>query len=207
MSAGADVRAARDPDDELGRRILDAAVVGFGTVGVRRTTMEDVAEGAGISRATLYRRFGGRDEIVRATVQREMAGCLAAVERDLRGVRAPVDRFVDGFVGILQAVRANPLLVRLLQDEPDVLLPQLTLQASPIMTMCRDWLADELAVARQRGRVRGDVDPAIVAELLVRLSHSLLLTPDGHLQADDEVGLRVLARQHLAPAVFAHGPR
>lgn len=198
MTTAARPRERLDPADELGRRILDAAVAGFGRFGVRRTTMDDVASGAGISRATLYRRFAGRDDVVRAAVQREMAACLVAVEEALRGAGRPDDRFVDGFVGILRAVRTSPLLARLLADEPEVLLPQLTLRASPIMGMCRDWLARELVEAPHGPGSWTGVDPAIVAELLVRLSHSLWLTPGGDLDAREEARLREMARRVLA---------
>ncbi|MTV25850.1 helix-turn-helix transcriptional regulator [Nitriliruptoraceae bacterium ZYF776] len=59
-------RAEEAAGDETSRRILAAAVERFSLFGIRRTTMDDVAAAAGIGRATLYRRFSGRDEIVRA---------------------------------------------------------------------------------------------------------------------------------------------
>ena len=42
----------------------------------------------------------------------------------------------------------------------------------------------------------------LVAEMLVRLCQSLLLTPDGMIRLDDDAGLRRLARTYLAPALF-----
>lgn len=44
--------------------ILDAAEDCFALVGVRRTTVDDIATAAGISRVTVYRRIGNRDELV-----------------------------------------------------------------------------------------------------------------------------------------------
>ena len=45
--------------------ILEAARAQFVRTGVRRTSGDDIARSAGINRATLYRRVGTKDEIVR----------------------------------------------------------------------------------------------------------------------------------------------
>ena len=50
--------------------ILDAAERCFERRGVRRTTVDDVAAEAGVSRVTVYRQVGNRDELVRAVLLR-----------------------------------------------------------------------------------------------------------------------------------------
>jgi AcrR family transcriptional regulator len=78
------VRGATDTDDEVSGRILDAALDRFAAFGLRRTTMEDIASAADVARATVYRRFTGRDEIVRAVILREMARFIAEVDAPCR---------------------------------------------------------------------------------------------------------------------------
>src|SRR5689334_10459591 len=51
-------------DDETDRRLLDAAHDQFCLLGIRRSTMEDVARRAGVSRVTVYRRFTNKDRLV-----------------------------------------------------------------------------------------------------------------------------------------------
>lgn len=188
--------------DDTSRRILDAAVECFTTSGIRRTTMDDIAATAGIGRATLYRRFAGRDDVVRAAVTREMARFVTTVDGTVGGLDDPGDRLVEGFVAILRASRDHPLLNRLIETEPKSLLPFLTTQAGPVLALCRDYLAGQLAASQRAGTMIADVDPAVVAELLVRLSQSLLLTPDGIIDASDEEGLRQLVRTYMVPLLF-----
>ncbi|MCL6451972.1 MAG: TetR/AcrR family transcriptional regulator, partial [Acetobacteraceae bacterium] len=54
-------------------RILEAAYVCVARFGLAKTTIEDVAKVAGVSRASVYRAFpGGRDDLLRRTVVWEM---------------------------------------------------------------------------------------------------------------------------------------
>lgn len=196
------VREAADVEDETAARVLDAALDRFATFGIRRTTMDDIAEVAGIGRATVYRRFGGRDEIVRAVVLRELARFIAEVDAVVQAIDDPVERFTEGFVAMLRAARTNDLLRRMLDVEPQLVLPALTVEAGSAVALCREYLVGELGRSQVDGEIRADVDVEVVAELLVRLCQSLLLTPNGVLDVDDEAGLRRLARAYLAPALF-----
>lgn len=56
-------------DLDIPGRILQAARVTFGKHGLARTTMEQIAEEAGLGVATLYRHFGDRDSLIRAFMQ------------------------------------------------------------------------------------------------------------------------------------------
>ncbi len=196
------VRDAATVDDATSARILDAALDRFTTFGVRRTTMDDIAAAAGIGRATVYRRFAGRDEIIRAVILREFARFISEVDAAVQRIEDPLERFIEGFVATLREAREHPLLRRLLEVEPDLLLPFLTLQGAPALSLSRAYLADEFRQSQASGHIRPDVDVDLVAEMLVRLCQSLLLTPDGLIELDDDAGLRHLARAYLAPALF-----
>src|SRR5687768_4129721 len=50
-----------DPMDE---RIIRAAYACFERFGVRKTTIEDIATAAGVSRPTVYKHYAGKDAIV-----------------------------------------------------------------------------------------------------------------------------------------------
>lgn len=204
MSVAAEVvaRARAAADDETSRRIIAAAVERFTAFGIRRTTMDDVAASAGIGRATLYRRYAGRDEIVRAAVLQEMAGFITTVEEAVADLTDPGDRLVEGFVAILRAARTHPLLHRLLETESTFILPFLTTDGGAVLGLCRDYLAEQLRGAQHAGIMRTEIDPEVSAEVLVRLCQSLLLTPRGVIDADDEEGLRRLARAYVVPVLF-----
>src|SRR6185437_2489660 len=55
-------------------RIVDAALRCLARQGVAKTTADDIAREAGLSRATLYRAFpGGKDGVLHAVVETETA--------------------------------------------------------------------------------------------------------------------------------------
>lgn len=207
VSEDLQARAEELGEDATSARILDAALERFELFGVRRTTMDDVASAAGIGRATLYRRFAGRDEIVRATILREMARFIATVDEAGAETDDPRDQLVEGFVTILRSARTHPVLARLLDTEPDVILPFLTVENAPLLALCRDYLTELIAGWREAGHVADDVEPQLLAELLVRLSQSLLVTPRGAIDADDQDALRHVAGAYLVPLVFGHDRR
>ena len=67
--------------------ILDGALAAFLDVGIRRTSMGDVARRARISPATLYRKFAGKSGLVQAVGLREARRFLADMADDMEDVR------------------------------------------------------------------------------------------------------------------------
>lgn len=197
------VRHAGQAEDDTSERILDAALDRFSTFGIRRTTMDDISSAAGVGRATLYRRFAGRDEIVRAVILREMYRFISEVDASVQEIDDPAQRFVEGFLATMREARQQPLMSRLIEIEPDLLLPFLTVEALPALELARDYLAAQLHESQADGAIAADVDVDVVAEMLVRLCQSLLLTPKGLIDPDDEDGLRRIAETMFAPVLFS----
>lgn len=71
------------PDDPKDAAILKAAFESFARYGLRRTSMEDIAKGAGMSRPALYLRFAGKEDIFRALVRLHFAQAEAGVTKAL----------------------------------------------------------------------------------------------------------------------------
>jgi AcrR family transcriptional regulator len=66
---------ATAPDKDL--IIAQAALRAFALYGYRRASMEDIAQGAGMSRAALYLRFKNKEDIFRSLVRHYYASGLA----------------------------------------------------------------------------------------------------------------------------------
>jgi AcrR family transcriptional regulator len=77
------------PDPERRRRVLDAALRVFARYGFRKTSMDEVARAADISRQGLYFYFGGKEELFREALAKMMEDGLAAVDIALAG-SAPI---------------------------------------------------------------------------------------------------------------------
>lgn len=164
------------PSDALSEQILDAAREQFMTFGLRRSTVDDVAKRARVSRVTVYRRIGNKDSLISACLLREYRRFVVEVDDAVAALPTTEDRLVEGFAAVLGHIREHPLVGGLLRLEPETMLPFLTLESGPAFLAIRDYLADRLRHAR-RAEGRPVSDPAPVAELMVRITVSFLLNP------------------------------
>ena len=76
-------------------RILDAAVEAAALHGIGRMSVADVAKRAGLSRPTVYKRFPSKDELVRATVEREVPNGPTLLFHDAGGDRSQTVEALD----------------------------------------------------------------------------------------------------------------
>lgn len=189
MSALAEALSAEPlSEDPLRERILEAALEQFKLIGLRRTTVGDVARRAGVGRVTVYRRIGHKRELVIGVIQQEMRRLMESVRKAIAPLDGAEDRLVEAFVVGVRLVRSDALLQRLLETEPEDLLPYLTLDFAPILAVARAFVASEVAPGR---------DADLLGEVLTRLAQSLVLTP-GEGPLDGERGLREFARHYVA---------
>ncbi len=194
--------ARPETEERLARQILDAALEQFTIFGLRRSSVDDVARRAGVSRVTVYRRFQNKDGLVEACLLREVSRFFRELDDAVAPLPAMRDRVVEGFVVALRHTRAHPLFGGLLRLEPEVVLPYLTVGGGPALTVTTDYLTSHLRRARH-SEGRPDADPRPVAELMVRVAVSFLLNPAGCIELDDEEQSRAFARRYLAPLLDA----
>ena len=81
-----DVRATILIMSERKEAIIKAAFQVFSRYGLKRTTMNDIAEEAGLSRQTLYNFFANKDELLRATIRLHADRAIAAIEAECAGI-------------------------------------------------------------------------------------------------------------------------
>jgi AcrR family transcriptional regulator len=185
-------------EDALFDRVAAAALDEFAEHGIRRTSMEDVARRAGVSRMTVFRRFASKQRLVEVVIAREVHRGMQELDLLWEGAETLEDRLVAGFEFAGRYVRGHPLFDRLLRSEPEVLLPPLTLDGGPVLEIYRSLIANRLQAEVNAGRAAtSDVDGA--AEVIARLAISLLLTRDGIITLDDPQSVRRLVNLTLLP--------
>jgi len=184
------------PADATTERILAAALAQFEDFGIRRTTMEDVARRARVSRITIYRRFAQKERLVEAVILGEAHRFFAELEAAVVGLDSVEERIVEGFARTLETAREQRLLNRLLRTEPELLLPHLTTEGGPVLAAGTAFLEKQMRIARSGVPKR---DMRAVAELVARLVLSFLLTPESSLALDSPAEARRFARRWVAP--------
>jgi TetR/AcrR family transcriptional repressor of uid operon len=195
----ADAAEGAEDSDEITTRVLDGAYEQFCRMGIRRSTMEDVARRAGVSRITVYRRFATKDALVEHVVRREFRRYFDQFLIDVARAETAADRVVLGFASALRAIRHNPLIGGLLAVEPDVLVPSMISDGGRTLATVQRFVAGQLRREQHAGNVSAEVDVELVAELMVRVSSSFLLTPSHVIDLDDDEQVRAVARRFLVP--------
>src|SRR5262245_59567635 len=186
-------------DDGTSSRILDAARELFCQISIPRTTMEDVARRAGVSRITVYRRFATKSVLVDPVVRREIRRYFDQFLVDIEQAETAADRVVLGFVSSLRAFRRNPLIGGLMAADPNVLVPSTIGDGGRTLATVRAFVAGQLRREQDAGNVATTVNVDIVAELMVRVCSSFLVIPSHIVDLDDEEQLGDVARQFLVP--------
>jgi AcrR family transcriptional regulator len=180
--------------DEVATRILDAAAELVAKHGLRRCSVEEIAERSGLGRTTVYRRFESRDQILQAVLAREIRRFFAAIAEAVGQGGAIEDRVVEGFLAGLRAVHRS-VLPELARQEPE-LLRLVTTDGGPVIATARDFLVAELR--RTTGK-KVERRAAAVAEVLVRLAISFSLTPESVVPLRDDKASRVALHDLLDP--------
>ncbi|MQY22695.1 hypothetical protein NRB20_58170 [Nocardia sp. RB20] len=212
MASGAERLIARayiealeqvDEVDEIRLRLLDSAYEQFCRMGIQRSTMEDVARRAEVSRITVYRRFATKDTLVEQVILREFRRYFDQFLVDIRQARTVSDRVVMGFVSSLRAIRGNPLIGGMLATDPDLLVSILMRDEGRTVAAVRQFVAGQLRREQGAGNIGAGVDTDMVAELMVRVCASFLAIPSQLIDLDDETQLTSLAERFLVPMLEA----
>lgn len=100
--------SAQLPREELGA-VLDAATNCYLRLGVTKTTAADIARAAGISRATLYRRFGNQEAIFLAVLERESESMVVEGRAHLGALPDPAERLIESIMFSIAQIRKRPV--------------------------------------------------------------------------------------------------
>ena len=209
MAAAGAPPAGGEADPVTGA-VLDAVTGLLGDYGLRRWSIDDVAERAGLARATVYRRFESRDAMIHAALARDACRWFEALSESVRHLDRLDDQVVAAFVTGLRLARQSPL-PPLLRDAWSAAAAGVAPTSGPggaplsaLMAICRTALADRYeAVTGARLDAATRRRTEAVAEALVRLGLSYLLAPAAGVDLDDDQAARAYFGAVLRPLVGA----
>ncbi len=145
--------------------LLDAVQACVLAVGVRRTTMTDVAREAGVSRMTLYRRYADVTSLLQALMTREFTQVLENVEAEVAALPSARERLVAAAVGGVARLTRHPLFLRVVDVDPELLLPYITTRRGAFQRAVVGAMEARVAEGVAEGSIAAD-DPAAAARTI-----------------------------------------
>lgn len=175
MPADTAIAPATAKGEQTRQAILDAAVARFGRDGYRSTSVANIARDAGVSGTAAYAYFADKEALFFAAADEDAAGVIEEGLSSVLDGRADVRDLQQTLIfTLLDAVERHPLARRLLAGlEPEVTERVLEI---PALERLREALAERLRSEQRDGSVRSDIDPAAVANGLVAIVISLLMS-------------------------------
>jgi AcrR family transcriptional regulator len=143
-------------------QILDAARATVLDFGVRRTTVSEVARRAGLSRMTVYRRYPDGAALMRALMTREFGALLTRARDGAAEAGSGRERLVATCITTIELLMTHPLMLRLLELDPEMLLPYLTERTGRFQQLAREATAEAVAAGQADGSIRPG-DPRTLA--------------------------------------------
>jgi AcrR family transcriptional regulator len=178
-------------------RLVDATLVCVARWGLAKTSLDDVAREAGVSRATVYRAFpGGKDALVEAVARTELARFFGAVTDRLAAAADLEELLVVGLHEAGSRIARHGALRALLTYEPEVVLPRLAF----------DQMDEALGVASALAapHLARFLDPETAvraAEWVARLVVTYASWPSLEVDLADEASVRRLVATYVLPSL------
>ena len=181
---------------ESKREIINAAARCFEQYGPQRTSMDDIAEAAGISRKTLYRIFNDRPKLIQAILESRWAKIAKKIQRRIAKATSFEEALLEGSVTAVSAARSDKLTNDIIHKATDHNLEQFLLRGNErIYKANQDIWLTAIEEARREGAIKPHLSNDRIIEIIASI-HALLLMRD-----DTPVKQRAFLKDVLLPAI------
>ena len=177
-------------------RLLDAAEVCIRRTGIRRTTVGQIAEEAGVSRAWLYRIFPDKNGLIGAALMRGDEEFWAQAHAVVGAADDLADQ-VAAAVIFSRAKQPGALLLLLQQAEPEATAAVVGSGLRHMVPGLAGFWHPYLEAAQARGEVRAGIDVAQASEWVLRIVISLVTVAGDAMDIDDPNQVRAFLRAFL----------
>jgi AcrR family transcriptional regulator len=202
MATEREIRGAAGATAAGRERILAATLVTLARYGVAKTTLEDVAKEAGCARATVYRYFGGKAQLLHAVVEHESARILAAIDASVVDGMAVEDALVAMATTAAHELLEHDALQFVLAHEPELILPWITFSGSDAFLA-----ATSVALAPTFSRFLPVAEATRAAEWCTRVFLAYLGSQQAPIVLTEPRDVRTLVTEFIAPALRAPAAR
>ncbi|MFW0785213.1 helix-turn-helix domain-containing protein [Gordonia sp. CPCC 206044] len=190
---------SEDPD-EARLQILEAAERTFERFGVGKTTMDDIAKEANISRPTVYRYFSDRDTLITALIEVRSRRMFAKARTYLRKRKTFGEQIVDGLIFLVDKGRKDPVVRLIVSPEHMDMATALVGSSGLAARLTEEMWGPVIDEARERGEVRPDRTNAEICQWIALVELILVGRMDFGSDADPEH--RRMLTNFLVPGIL-----
>jgi AcrR family transcriptional regulator len=185
--------------DEARAQLLDAAEIAFERFGVSKTTMDDIARQAGVTRSTVYRYFRDRDTLITAMIESRSRALFKKASKFLKSRKTFQDQLIEGLIYLVERGRADPIIRILVNPEHMDLATRLVGEGTHLATkLTKEMWEPYIERAKDSGQLRRDLDVDDACEWLALVQLMLVGRLDFSNPADPSH--RKLLTSYLLPA-------
>lgn len=156
--------------------ILDAAWTAFATYGYRKTSMDDIAKGVGMSRPALYMHFKNKEDILRRLVSQYYSGAATDVTAALATDASVSMRLLLAFRAqggqLMEPLLSSAHGMEVLESSSSVAMDLVEDGEKALQTIYADWLAFEMSQGRMDLRKSPDHVASTLTGALKGLKHT-----------------------------------
>ncbi|MCZ4548499.1 TetR/AcrR family transcriptional regulator [Gordonia rubripertincta] len=197
-----DKEPENDPTAEIRTTILVAAESCFEQFGIGKTTMEDVARAATLSRATVYRYFSDRDSLIMASVARRARMNFGPARDHIAAWPTIGEQIVEGICHNVTRGFRDPMVHMLVSPAAMALANSLLVTSGKAVELTRELWEPILLAAQERGELRADLDLPLLCEWISELEMLYISQGD---EAGDLDRFRTKLREFFVPALLPRG--
>jgi AcrR family transcriptional regulator len=172
----------------------------FERFGLRRTTIDDVAKEAKVSRSTVYRYFDGRGDLIVAALMRESDAVHERVKTLMRAPGPFPERVVKATLKSIDAIKSGKYLPIMLTPEGAILTSRAVTASSAFYEASRDTMRPFFEEAQASGEIRKDITLDDFLEWSLRIIFSFAMF-DSPTQRDPKKSVRRLIETFLVPSI------
>lgn len=177
--------------------IIDAAVMCFEQYGPQRTSMDDIAEAAGISRKTLYRVFDDRPKLIQSILEQRFVKVAKKIQNRIAKATTFEEALLEGCVVAVSAAQKDMLTHEIVHKATDHTLEQFLLRGNDRVDKAnQDIWFTAIAEGRQQGVIKPNLTDDRIIEIIKSINALLLMRDDSPAKQ------RAFLKDVLLPAIM-----
>ncbi|MGI8794319.1 MAG: TetR/AcrR family transcriptional regulator [Acidimicrobiales bacterium] len=187
----------RSAGTNTAQRILDAALVSFGSRGYEATSLDALAAGLGITKQSILYWFPSKEALLQAVIDRSAAEVGSALDEALGQAGDGWDRIDALLKAVFRLAARRPDLFNLLREVTRLGAAAATGMASalePLIARAAGFLADEMAAGRMRQRDPRRVLLSTYSAVIGVATEVEVMRALGY-----DLSVRTLVRRHTGP--------